>query len=128
MKGVTAQDYVDLRRKCNSALGSSITYLKTKHNAVILKTKFQRLDINPDNIHLSFRDQKRYNEIIFSVARRFLCNVCSWNPIQSKMQIERNTCKNGVYGNIPDEILEKLKVEQYARNVDGSISKYSSFN
>ena len=58
MKGVTAQDYVDLRRKCSSALGSSITYLKTKHNAVILKTNFQRLDINYSNIHLSFRDQK----------------------------------------------------------------------
>ena len=82
VKGVTAQDHVDLRRKCNSALGSSITYLKTKHNAVVLKTNFQRLDINHSNIHLSFRDQKRYNEIISSVARRFLCDLCSWNPTQ----------------------------------------------
>ena len=85
VKGVTAQDHVDLRRKCNSALGNTITYLKTKYNAVVLKTNFQRLDINHDNIHLSFRDQKRYNEIIFSVARRFLCDLCSWNSTQSKM-------------------------------------------
>ena len=58
VKGVTAQDHVDLRRKCNSALGSSITYLKTKHNAVVLKTNFQRLDINHSNKHLPFRDKK----------------------------------------------------------------------
>ena len=58
VKGVTAQDHVDLRKKCYSALDSSITYLKTKYNVVILKTNFQRLDINYSNIHLSFRDQK----------------------------------------------------------------------
>ena len=111
VKGVTAQDHVDLRRKCNSALGSSITYLKTKHNAVILKTNFQRLEINYSNTYLSFRDQ-RYNEIIFSVARRFLCDLCSWNPTQSNIQIERNICKAGVYGNIPVEQLKKLKIKQ----------------
>merc|ERR1712215_361813 len=104
-------DYVDLRRKCNSTLGSSITYLKTKHNAVILKTNFQRLDINYSNTYLSFRDQ-RYNEIIFSVARRFLCDLCSWNPTQPNIQIERNTCKAGTYGNIPFDQLKKLKIKQ----------------
>ena len=112
VKGVTAQDHVDLRRKCNSAIGSSIIYLKTKHNTVILKTNFQRLDINHSNIHLSFRDQKRYNEIIFSVARSFLCDLCSWNPTQSNIQIERNICKAGVYGNIPVEQSKKLKIKQ----------------
>ena len=128
VKGVTAQDHVDIRRKCNSALGNTTTYLKTKYNAVVLKTNFERSETNYKNIHLSFEDQKRYNEIIFSVARRLLCDVCSWNPTRLEIQRDRNMCKNEVYGNIPDEILEKLKVEQYARNVDGSISKVSSFN
>ena len=103
---------MDLRRKLNSALVSSITYLKNKYNAVVLKTSFQRLDINHNNIHLSLRDQKRYNEIIFSVARKFLCDVCSWDPTQTRMQLERNTSNAGVYGNIPDEQLKKINIKQ----------------
>ena len=86
-------DHVDIRRKCNSALGDTTTYLKTKYNAVVLKTNFERKDTEYDNIHFSFEDQKRYNEIIFIVARRLLCDVCSWNPKKSEIQRERNTCK-----------------------------------
>ena len=128
VKGVSAQDHVEIRRKCNHALDDTTTYLKNRYNAVVLRTNFERKDTEYDNIHFSLEDQKRYNEIIFSVVRRLLCDVCSWNPKKSEIQTERNTCENGVYGNIPNEILRKLKVEQYARNVDGSISKYSSLN
>ena len=112
VKGVTAREHVDLRRKCNSALGASTRYLRNKYNAMVLKTCFLRQDINCHNIHFSPRDQNRYNEIIFSVARRLLCDVCFWDPTQKEMQPERNICKTGIYGNIPDTQLKKIKIKQ----------------
>ena len=76
VRGITSKEHTDLRRICNSALKPCTTYFWKEYKAVVLNTGFLRLDRDPNAIHLSGKDQLRYNEIIFSVARKLLCDVC----------------------------------------------------
>ena len=99
-----------MRRKCNTALKYCTTYFWKEYRAVVFNTGLLRIDRHPDKIHCSDRDQRRYNEVIFSVARKLLCDICKWDIRQNKqLQGDRNSCKAGKLGNIPKDQLKKVK-------------------
>ena len=100
-----------MRRKCNDALKNCTTYFWKEYRAVVFNIGFLRIDRDPNNIHCSVRDQRRYNEIIFGVARKLLCDICKWDISQNKhLQRDRNNCKAGRLGNIPKDQLKKVKL------------------
>ena len=100
-----------MRRKCNTALKYCTTYFWKEYRAVVFNTEFLRIDRDPDKIHCSVRDQRRYNEIIFSVARKLLYDICKWDISQhNQLHRDRNSCKAGKLGNIPKDQLKKVKL------------------
>ena len=114
IRGVTPEVHKVRRRMCNDALKNCSTYFWNEYKAVVFNTGFLRIDRDPDQIHCSTRDQRRYNEIIFGVARKLICDICKWEISQGKkhLQRDRNICKAGRWGNIPKDQLKKVELHR----------------
>ena len=110
IRGVTPKVHTDTRRRYNNALKCCSTYFWREFKAVVFNVGFLREERNPDDIHYSNREQRQYNEIIFSVARKLLCDFCNWEVDEGRrhLQRDRNICKEGRFGNIPKDQLEKV--------------------
>ena len=114
IRGVTPEVHKVTRRMYNDALKCCSTYFWKEFKAVVFNVGFLREDKNPDDIHYSTREQRKYNEIIFSVARKLLCDFCNWEVGEGRkhLQRDRNICKEGILGNVPKDQLKKVKLRR----------------
>ena len=78
IRGINPEDFKQLKKRANTALGNSKTKLWETFRAAILAPHIEDPQFIPGQVHLTPEYQEKFNEQVLQTASKLLCEFCPW--------------------------------------------------
>ena len=80
IRNITPYEFKQLKKRANTGIENKKTYLWTNFRAVLVAPHLEYAKFKPGQVHLTDKDQLKFNEQVLSVAAKVLCEFCTWTP------------------------------------------------
>jgi len=78
IRGINPDDFKQLKKRANTALGNSKTKLWETFRAAILAPHIENPQFIPGEVHLTPEYQEKFNEQVLQAASKLICEFCPW--------------------------------------------------
>ena len=96
IRNISNDEFMNLRKKANTALRDARTSFWKKFRAVIVPTELQHPEFLQDSVHLTEEFQNLFNRQVLSAAAKLVCEFCPWTE-GSFVPAEHNRLVNNSY-------------------------------